>query len=104
MNHNNIDVLYDKNIICSINADSPALSDVVVKVILDEKIDLNKINIKCEIEKFDTNTFKEILISAGTSIRNKLKNECENFDQILKTIEIEQDVIAYYNKLKESSE
>ncbi len=103
MNHKNIDIMYDGKTICSINADSPMLSEVVVKVILDEKIDLNIIDLKCEIDKFDTNAFKEILISAGTSIRNKLTNECEKFEQILETIETDQDVTAYYNKLKEGS-
>lgn len=102
MNHN-IDILYEGNIICSINANSPMLSDVVEKVILNEKIDLNKIDLKCEIDKFDTNAFKEILISAGTSIRSKLTNEREKFEQILKTIETDQDVIEYYSKLKEGS-
>lgn|SRR5690606_6301342 len=103
MNHKNIDIMYDGKTICSINADSPMLSEVVVKVILDENIDLNQIFLKCEIDKFDTNAFKEILISSGTSIRSRLTNEREKFEQILKTIETDQDVIAYYNKLKEGS-
>lgn len=103
MNHKNIDIMYDGKTICSINADSPMLSEVVVKVILDEKIDLNQIFLKCEIDKFDTNAFKEILISAGTSIRTRLTNECGKFEQILASIETDQDVTAYYNKLKEGS-
>lgn len=97
---NYIEIYHGQELLCKINSDSPNLEEIVSKIIINSEIDLKKLSCKSNVDSFDKTGFIEIVTTSTDQIRVLLKNNLSQFDEILKTISADTDVIEYYKKIK----
>lgn len=103
-NKNIIEVFHEEKLICLIDSDSPSLTDIVSKIILNSEIKVDKLACKSDIVDFDTLGFTEVLVNTIKSIRAQLVNNADEFDKALKSIEKDDDVMMYYKKISSLNE
>lgn len=94
-----ISIIYNGDTLVSIDSDSPVLTDIVNKVILNENVDLKLLECQTDIIEFDTKGFLEIIKDTVSEIREKLKINTRDYDEILKSINQDQKVEEFYESL-----
>jgi hypothetical protein len=103
-NKNVIEVFHEKELICSINSDSPSLTDIVDKIILNQELEVDKLICKSEIDNFDTSGFTEVLVNTIKSIRTQLATNVDEYEKALESIEKDDDIMEYYQSLSSIDE
>lgn len=103
MNHNKkneINVLCDNQLICTIDSDSPSLVEIVNKIILNESIDISKLKCKTNIENFDSDGLTDVLVDSIKSIKSSLTSNINQFEKVINTIRADKDIEEFYESLK----
>lgn len=89
----------DQVLIHEVDSENPNIAKLI-EIIVNDK-DITKFNISCEtkIEKFDIDSFVELVKQTVTDVRDSLKSEMESYEEIAKTFVFDDDVKEYYSKL-----
>ena len=75
----------------ALTSSSPNLDAFVEKIVAyKDDIDVEKINVMCDDEKFDTNNFKEIVTTSIKDFLEAIDLEQEKFDEVIAGLEEEQ--------------
>ncbi|NMA05559.1 MAG: hypothetical protein GX931_04225 [Acholeplasmataceae bacterium] len=96
-----IKIIHEGNVLLEINAKSPNLENIVSKIIVDPEIDVEKLALETEIESFDNNTFLGILKKTIRDIKEDLKNEIDKYEEVVKSLNYDDEVVEYYKKMLE---
>jgi|SRR5690554_282990 len=101
---NKVYISLEGEILITINADSPDLSEVIEKIILDLSIDVDKITCESDIENFDKEGFLTIIVETSKEIRELIQTNEDDIKSILDSEEQDESAIEYYKKLNEENE
>ncbi len=80
--------------IIKIDSDTPDFKELVNAVISNQNFDFKNIDVDCEDEKFDKESFKDALISVIESTLKSLAIQNEKLEELLKKIKEEKEKLS----------
>jgi len=80
--------------IIKIDSDTPDFKELVNAVISNQNFDFKNINVDCEDEKFDKESFKDALISVIESTLKSLTIQYEKLEELLNKIKEEKEKLS----------
>lgn len=82
-----IKIKFNENCVVDFQSDTPDFKMLVGKIIENKDMDFSLIDVTCEDDNFDANSFKSALIETIASFLNDLKINKENLDNYLKELD-----------------
>lgn len=96
---NNIEIIHGEVVLLTIDSDSPDLKNIIEKIILNDNIDVNKLECKSNIEDFDVKSFLAVITTTISSIKKALENNIKDYNSIKKTIQSDDSIETFYEEL-----
>lgn len=98
-NESKISIFKSEELIYEIDSENPDISKLIEKIVIDKDITNDNIHCETKIEKFDVESFTELIKQTVTEVRDSLVSEIKDYEEINKTIVLDDDVKEYYSRL-----